>query len=102
MALIDAPNIRDYDAKQIIYFLLKQQEKRKGTNLAMVEEEIGKTLISQKCSLCHDLDRVYKPVNSEEEWRITVERMKKIAPEPDFLSDKETEEIIKYLTSKLK
>jgi len=103
MALIDAPNIRDYDAKQIIYFLLKQQENRKGADLAIIEEEMGKTLIDQKCSLCHNLEWVYKSVkSSKEEWLITIERMKKMAGDPDFLSAKETEEIMKYLTSKLK
>jgi mono/diheme cytochrome c family protein len=87
MALIDAPNIRDYDAKQIIYFLLKQQEERKGSDLSIIEEEIGKTLIDKKCSLCHNLERVYKSVKNEEEWRITVERIG---------------EIVEYLTSNLK
>jgi len=100
MALIGAPNIRDYDAKQIIHFLLQQQKKRKNADLALVEEEIGKTLISKKCSLCHGLERVYQPVKSEDEWRMTVERMKKMAPGPDFLSEKETEEVVKYLTSR--
>jgi hypothetical protein len=34
MALIDTPNIREYDAKQIIFFLVNQQENRKGGDIA--------------------------------------------------------------------
>ncbi len=100
MALIDAPNIRDYDAKQIIFFLLKQQEKRAGEDLASVEEEIGKTLVGKKCSRCHNLERVYQAKKSEDEWWITVERMIKNARDPGFLTEKETDEIVKFLSSR--
>ncbi len=100
MALIDAPNIRSYDAKQIIFFLLKQQEKRTSEDLAMVEEEIGKTLVDKKCSFCHNLERVYQARKSEDEWRVTVERMIRNSKNPDFLTEKETEEVVKYLASR--
>jgi len=100
MAVIDAPNIRDYDAKQIIFFLLKQQEKRTGEDLAMVEEEIGKTLVDKKCSVCHNLERVYQATKPEAEWQATVQRMIKNAKNPNFLTEKETDEIVKYLSSR--
>ena len=97
MAVIDAPNIRGFDVKQIIYFLIKQQEKRKGLDRQKIEKEIGKTLISQKCAGCHDLERVIEAVKSEDEWRITLDQMIENADDPQFLTDKEKEEIIAYL-----
>jgi cytochrome c2 len=100
MALIDTPNIREYDAKQIIFFLVKQQENRKGGNIALVEEEIGKTLVEKKCTTCHDLDRVYRISRSEEEWSVTVERMKSHARDPKFLDDIESRELIQYLSDR--
>ena len=100
MALIDTPNIREYDAKQIIFFLVKQQENRKGGDITSVKEEIGKTLVEKKCTTCHDLDRVYQTSRSEKEWGLTVERMKSHARDPKFLDDKETRELIQYLSDR--
>lgn len=100
MALIDTPNIRDYDAKQIIFFLVKQQENRIGEKEDLVEEEIGRTLLDKKCILCHNLDRIYQAQKSEEEWLTTVERMKQHARDPNFLSEKETKKIVDYLSTR--
>ncbi len=97
MALLDAPNIRDFDVKQSIHFLLKLQERRKDLDHQKIEDEIGRTLVSQKCSLCHNLDQVYKAVKTEDEWLLTVERMIKHASDPEFLKKNEKMEIISYL-----
>jgi cytochrome c2 len=100
MALIDTPNIRDYNAKQIIFFLVKQQEKRIGETTDVVEDEIGKTLLEKKCTMCHALDRIYQAQKSEDEWLATVERMKQHARDPDFLKEKETKSIVDLLITK--
>jgi cytochrome c2 len=100
MALIDTPNIRDYDAKQIIFFLLRQQENRIGETMDIVEDEIGKTLLEKKCTMCHDLDRVYQAQKSEEEWLATVERMIQHARDPKFLNEKETRNLVEYLSAR--
>lgn len=100
MALIDTPNIRDYNAKQIIFFLVKQQENRIGEEEDLVEEEIGRTLLDKKCILCHNLDRIYQAQKSEKEWLATVERMIQHARDPNFLSEKETKKIVDYLSTK--
>jgi cytochrome c2 len=100
MSLIDTPNIRDYDAKQIIFFLVKQQESRIGENKEVVEEEIGKTLLGKKCTMCHDLDRIYQAQKSEKEWLATVERMKQHARNPNFLNEKETKNIVDFLSTR--
>jgi hypothetical protein len=98
MALLDAPNIRDFDVKQSIHFLLKQQERRKELDRGRIEDEIGNALVTQKCALCHNLDQVYKAVKSEDEWLLTVERMIKHAFDPEFLRENEKREIVNYLS----
>lgn len=100
MALIDTPNIRDYNAKQIIFFLVKQQENRIGETTDVVKDEIGKTLLDKKCTMCHDLDRIYQAQKSEDEWLATLERMKQHACDPKFLNEKETKNIVEYLSTR--
>ncbi len=100
MALMDTPNIRDYNAKQIIFFLVMQQENRMGEKEDLVEGEIGRTLLDKKCISCHNLDRIYQAQKSEKEWLATVERMKQYARDPNFLSEKETKKIVDYLSTK--
>lgn len=96
MAKIDAPNIRPYEIKQIINFLVNQQERRKKDEADEVAQEIGKTLLQKKCTLCHDLERVITASKTETEWRFTVERMIKNMGDPDFLSPDDKNVLVKY------
>ncbi len=98
MAKIDAPNIRDYDVKQIINFLLMQQDNRRNTPESL-GTEIGKSLLEQKCSVCHNLERIYKSSKGELEWQSTLEKMVKMSGSPDYLSETEKKEIIIFLLS---
>jgi hypothetical protein len=43
---------------------------------------------------------VIQAVKPESEWRLTVERMMQHASDPDFLTQDEKGEIIRYLTQK--
>ena len=97
MAVLDAPNIRDFDVKQIIFFLLKQQEKRSESGSTELSDEIGKTLVGRKCSRCHGLDRVYKAEKTNEEWGMTIDKMAEYAGEADFVADNELEQMIEHL-----
>ncbi len=99
MAIIDAPNIRDYDIKQIINFLLIQQDRRRNTRDSL-NAEIGKSLLERKCSFCHNMDRIFKATKAESEWQSTVDRMIKLSGNPDYLSEEEKAEVISYLLSK--
>jgi len=101
MAIIDAPNIRDYDVKQIINFLLIQQDRRRDTRESL-NAKIGKSLLERKCSFCHNMDRIFRATKNESEWQSTVERMIKLSNNPDYLSEEEKTEIVSYLLSKKK
>lgn len=60
--------------------------------------EIGRILVSQKCNICHSLDRVYGASKSYQEWVSTVNRMITIRDDPDFLSEAETLDIVNFLS----
>jgi mono/diheme cytochrome c family protein len=101
MAAIDAPNIRDFDAKQIIHYLIVQQEEREqlAVELHDLDREIGRTLFSQKCVLCHSLDRAYFSEKNPEEWTKIIDRMISHAKDPDFLNEEEKGILIQFLST---
>jgi cytochrome c2 len=102
MAAIDAPNIRDFDAKQIIHYLMVQQNQRQelAVELHDLDREIGRTLFSQKCSLCHSLDRAYLSEKNSQEWTGILDRMISHAKDPDFLNDEEKDILIQFLSTR--
>jgi cytochrome c2 len=97
MAALDAPNIRDFDAKQIIHYLTVQQERRKKLP-ADEKEASGGILVRQKCVRCHSLDRVHAARKSEAEWTETVGRMMEHADDPAFLSQEEKKVVVHFLS----
>lgn len=99
MAVIDAPNIRDFDAKQIIHYLVTQQKQRESLEAEIqdLDIEIGRTLVEQKCATCHTLDRVYKATKNQDEWAETIDKMAEYAEDPEFLTDDEKASMIKFL-----
>ncbi len=101
MAVIDAPNIRDFDAKQIIHYLVGQQEIREElqAKIATIDQEIGRTLVEQKCSLCHTLDRVYKASKDQQTWITTIETMAGYMDDPEFVGQEEKNSISEFLTT---
>ena len=55
----------------------------------------GKSLVEERCTMCHDLGRVERAKKTEEEWKATVERM---VGKGAQLNEAEQELVIKYLT----
>lgn len=54
----------------------------------------GKALLQDRCTQCHDLNRVEKAAKSEDEWKTTVERMVSKGAQLDAA---EQAAVIKYL-----
>jgi cytochrome c2 len=98
MAVIDAPNINQFDVKQVIFFLLEQQKLRQKKLGRIQAEQIGQTLVSQKCTRCHDLERVFKASKTESQWQQTLEKMVNYAGDPEYLALKEKKDIAAYLS----
>jgi len=100
MALLDSPNITTFDVKQVLNYLIEQQKKRQKETSADLGKEIGKTLVSRKCSLCHNLDRVFGARKNSKGWTATVSRMMKTMDDPEFLSEQEKSDIITFLSGR--
>jgi cytochrome c2 len=98
MALLDSPNITSFDVKQVLNYLRVQQRNRQEKANLDPGRTIGKTLVTQKCSICHNLDRVFGASKNSEEWTTTVGRMVATMDDPDFLSDQEKVNIITFLS----
>ncbi|MCP4401209.1 MAG: hypothetical protein GY801_28415 [bacterium] len=101
MAVIDAPNIRDFDAKQMIHYLITQQKERESLEAEIqdIDTEISRTLVEQKCSSCHTLDRVYKAEKTQAEWAGSIETMAEYAEDPEFLTEEEKGSMIEFLAT---
>jgi len=98
MARIDAPNIRPFEVKQIIFFLVNQQKERKNNQAGKVSEKIGKTILERKCTLCHDLERVVQASKTENQWAATIDRMISNMGDEEFISAGNKKILAKYLS----
>jgi hypothetical protein len=58
-----------------------------------------KTILEQKCTICHNLDRVRKADKTEAQWTATIERMVKYTNNPQHLSEVEKAHLITLLIS---
>jgi hypothetical protein len=99
VARLDAPNIREFDAFQIVYFLVDQQNIRKNNQPSAITAEVGESLVNQKCTTCHELDRVHQAKKNEKGWEDTVNRMSEYGGD-GFLTKDQAQEIITYLSGR--
>lgn len=100
MAILDSPNITTFDVKQVLNYLVVQQKKRSLKSAFSLEAEIGRTLVSRKCSICHNLDRVFGARKNRRDWVATVSRMIRTMDDPEFLSNQEKSDIITFLSKR--
>ena len=101
LAGIMSPGVlTSFDVKQVLNYLVEQQKKRQEKSVVSLEEEIGKTLVSRKCSVCHNLDRVFGARKNKQEWTATVSRMIATMNDPEFLSKQEKSDIISFLSGR--
>ena len=64
----------------------------------------GKALASEKCTVCHDVQRIMSKRSSAEDWKFTVKRMRvnmTASSLPD-ITDKEADAIVGYLSANYK
>ncbi|MCI5224580.1 MAG: hypothetical protein D3924_18420 [Candidatus Electrothrix sp. AR4] len=97
MVEFDYPNITSSDEQQIVAYLIQQQRRRRSNADRL---KIGKSIVSRKCGICHDLDRVFRVDKSRLEWTETVNTMVEIMGVFDFLSEQEKKDIVAFLSSR--
>jgi ferredoxin-NADP reductase len=90
--------ISQADAQAILSYLAYQsQMQSSGTNARI---EVERALVDQRCGRCHNLDRVYKTVQTPEQWRETVARMVDYAAgSTGAIRPGEDQQIIDYLAA---
>jgi hypothetical protein len=70
-----------------------------GDEQRKVSAAVGRNLLHDKCSRCHPLKPVYLYRKAEDEWRLTVSRMR--AKDPGLTKERQVEHIVGYLAHHL-
>ena len=90
--------ISERDARLIVSYLASQYRPEDSRTTAVMEVE--RAVVDQRCGRCHNLDRVFKTIQSPDEWRETVARMADYAAgSTAALQNEEQNQIIEYLSA---
>jgi len=73
MRRMPAAGISEEDVRSIVLFLVSQNPPEQSDPEAHFA--VARALITQRCSACHSLDRVYKAAKTPADWRSTVAQM---------------------------
>src|SRR5262249_45406781 len=96
MRALPAAGISEAEAQTIIWYLASQNPSQGSEQSAKMA--VSRALVDQRCGRCHSLDRVYKTVQTPDEWRETVARMVEYAAgSAGALQPGEDRQIIDYL-----
>lgn len=71
-----------------------------GDTRRTVSAAVGRDLLQNKCGRCHALKPVYLYRKTEDEWRLTVNRMR--AKDPGLTSECQADPIVGYLVNELR
>jgi ferredoxin-NADP reductase/mono/diheme cytochrome c family protein len=98
MRSMPGAGISETDAQTIVSWLASQNKPQGSEKVAQME--VARALVDQRCGRCHTLDRVYKTVQTPEQWRETVSRMAAYASDSTgALHPGEDQKIIDYLSA---
>jgi ferredoxin-NADP reductase len=98
MRALPGSGISESEAQAILSYLTSQS--RPAGSASAAKMEVARALVDQRCVRCHNLDRVYKTVQTPEQWRETVTRMVEYAAgSAGALQTGEDQQIIDYLAA---
>jgi ferredoxin-NADP reductase/mono/diheme cytochrome c family protein len=98
MRQMPSAEISGADAQAIVAFLTSQA--RPKGNEDAEKMQVARALVDQRCGRCHSLDRVYKAVETPDQWREIVTRMVGYAAgSTGALQAGEDQKIIEYLSA---
>ncbi|HWW85357.1 MAG TPA: FAD-binding oxidoreductase, partial [Vicinamibacterales bacterium] len=98
MSELPDSGISDEDVKIIVPYLVSQMTSRAQDADARLE--VGRALVDQRCSRCHNLDRIYKTVQTAGEWEATVNKMVDFAADSNgAFQPGEAQRILGYLSA---
>jgi ferredoxin-NADP reductase len=86
------------DGQMIVSYLASLDVREDSAST--VRMEVARALVDQRCSKCHNLDRVYKEAQTPDQWRETVNRMVGYAADSTGgFQPGEDRQIIEYLSA---
>jgi ferredoxin-NADP reductase len=86
------------DGQTIVAYLASLDRREESVSAARME--VARALIEQRCSKCHNLDRVYKEAQTPEQWRETINRMVGYAADSaGGFQPGEDQQILEYLSA---
>ena len=98
MRALPSAGISEADARTIVSYLVSQDQPRGSAT--EVKMAVARALVDQRCGRCHSLDRVYKAVETPEQWRAIVTRMAGYAAgSTGAIQPGEDQQIIEYLSA---
>jgi mono/diheme cytochrome c family protein len=102
MIAFDAPTISEAQGKQILNYLINQQERREKlvAEASGAQGKIGRNIVEQKCSFCHGLDRIYLADKTHEEWMKIVDNMIGYSEQVEFMTPQEKEAVLEFLSNR--
>lgn len=96
MRTLPGSGISETEARSIAGYLTSRNQPQG----AAAKTEVARALVDQRCGRCHNLDRVYKTVQTAGQWRETVMRMADYAAgSAGALPPREAQQIIDYLAA---
>jgi ferredoxin-NADP reductase len=99
MRKMPASGISEEDVKTVVLFLVSQNPDLSDPESRFV---VARALVTQRCSACHGLDRVYKAAKTPVQWRETVAEMVSNAQSDEHagtFQPGEDEQIIDFLSA---
>jgi ferredoxin-NADP reductase/mono/diheme cytochrome c family protein len=98
MKALPDSGISEGDSRMIVSYLASEMAPKGPESAANLQ--VGRALVDQRCGRCHSLDRVYKTVETPEEWRATVAQMVEFADgSANAFHPGEDQQILAYLSA---
>jgi ferredoxin-NADP reductase/mono/diheme cytochrome c family protein len=98
MSELPDAGVSEQDVRVIVPYLVSQMAVREQDADARLT--VARALVDQRCSRCHNLDRIYKTVQTADEWKATVDKMVAFAADSNgAFQPGEAQRILQYLSA---
>jgi ferredoxin-NADP reductase/mono/diheme cytochrome c family protein len=98
MRALPDSGISEEESRTIVSYLASEMAPKGPGDAANLQ--VGRALVDQRCGRCHSLDRVYKTVETPDEWRATVAKMVDFADgSANAFHPGEDQQILAYLSA---
>jgi ferredoxin-NADP reductase len=98
MSELPDSGVSEQDVRVIVPYLVSQMAVREQDGEGRLA--VARALVDSRCSRCHNLDRIYKTVQTADEWKLTVDKMVAFAADSNgAFQPGEAQRILQYLSA---